>query len=370
MKKFMTLVAALAVATFAVPAYAANTQVDQDTYKALNGQEYDRSDGWYQRANRNPVLMENAHPTYVGGPTYTEDFDYGDGLGVTCSDGTAGQNFSFEFASGANDACDDTCDELSPPAECVIGFDEGAADAEAMVTCAGTTSDTCLCVRYATADENCAQATTTGDVRLLTFGEGVKLYAATLGATTAATTLPDMDASSLDIGADQADDEGIELFAGVGDSSGRPFIVGDDPAFQFCATLAIADADGSDDYHVGFRGAAEAPNDVFDDYRDVATIGYTTDEGTTSAIVIETMVDAGAATSTDTTMSSSLLATKLCVLVSDGGVVTYTVDGGAPTTTAAYTFTDGLAVIPFVHLLQQDQITGEADLTLWEVKYQ
>jgi hypothetical protein len=60
-------------------------------------------------------------------------------------------------------------------------------------------------------------------------------------------------ATGLDISGDFVDNDGNELVGGVVGASGRPFIIGDDPAFYFCTTVKITDADGTDDFHVGFR---------------------------------------------------------------------------------------------------------------------
>ena len=312
MKKLTAITGAMCL-LFAASAYSAT--VDADDWKRL-GASYGRSDGWYEgTGSRIPAFMENAHPTYgQAGATYVEDFNYGDGLGMVCDSGIAGSGIVYSLGTGTNDACDDTCDELSPPQECVIGH-----DGTSFIVCSGTSADTCICAAPAVPDTDCANTLQTGQMRSMQFGEGVTLMAYAIGATTATANMPDMDASSLDIAGDQADDEGIDIFGGMYGASGRPFVIGDDPAFQFCATTAMADADGSDDFHVGFR-LVQPPTDVFDDLTDFATIGYVADEGTTAAITIETDAAGSGTTTTDTTQSNSTSAIKLCVLVSAAGV--------------------------------------------------
>jgi hypothetical protein len=196
---------------------------------------------------------------------------------------------------------------------------------------------------------------------VLTFGSGVKLvHFPVVTATIPMVT----DATSLDIGGDQVADDGSELVGGVLGATGRPFVVGDDEDFYFCATLAVADVSGTDDLHVGFR-EAEPMNAVFDDYTDLASIGLISGD-----IYIETIAANAATTSTDTTDNwADAAVKKLCVYVSDAGVVTYKIDGIAPTTTAAYTLADGLPVIPFIHYIHDTDLAGEIDLTLWEVGY-
>lgn len=178
-------------------------------------------------------------------------------------------------------------------------------------------------------------------------------------------TLPlDMTATGLDIAGDQTDDDGNEVDGGILGASGRPFIIGDDPAFYFCATVALADVSGSDLFMTGFR-RAEPFNATFDNYLDLASIGSVSGD-----IKIETILNNAATTVTDTTDNWADTAThKLCTNVSGSGVVTYTVDGAAPTTTASFTFDDGDPVIPFVHLLQDADLMDSAVITLWEVGY-
>lgn len=197
---------------------------------------------------------------------------------------------------------------------------------------------------------------------LHTFGGGVRLIEFPV----VTNTLPaDMDAASLDIGGDQVADDGMEITGGVLGASGRPFTVGDDPAFYFCTTVTIADVSGTDDFHVGFR-ETEPFNAVFDNYTDLASIGCIAAD-----MYIETILANAATTSTDTTDAcADATAYKWCTYVSDSGVVTYTVNGSAPTTTAAYTFADGTTVVPFIHYLQDTDLTGEIDVTLWEVGFQ
>jgi len=57
--------------------------------------------------------------------------------GLLTGSGTAAW---WSVASGANTACNTTC-----TAPCVMGFDEGAADAETIVACTDAAADKCLC---------------------------------------------------------------------------------------------------------------------------------------------------------------------------------------------------------------------------------
>lgn len=209
----------------------------------------------------------------------------------------------------------------------------------------------------------CAGNTTTVPC-IATFGSGVKLV--WFPAVTETLTL-DMDATGLDISADVVDDDGLEVAGGVLGASGRPFIVGDDPAFYFCATVYVDDVSGTDDFHVGFR-EAEPFTATFDNYTDLASIGLV---GASGDIQIETILNNAATVTTDTTDNWADDETKkLCVYVSAAGAVTYKVDGAAPTVTASYSLADGLPVIPFVHYLHATTTPDEIILSLWEVGFQ
>jgi hypothetical protein len=292
------------IALASVPASAANTQVDQDEFRAAGktGHVYGRSDGVFQEATtKAPYSIENGQPGQPIGVGYRETFGYGDGKGISQLDSGGG------------------------------------------ATCAAN-STTVPCIA--------------------TFGSGVKL--AWFPAVTATLTL-DMDASGLDISSDVVDNDGLEVAGGVLGASGRPFIVGDDPAFYFCATLFVDDVSGTDDLHIGFR-EAEPFLAAFDDYTDLASIGLV---GASGDIQIETILGGAGTVTTDTTDGWADDATKkVCVYVSDAGAVTYTVGGAAPTVTAAYSLADGLPVIPFVHYLHATSTPDELILSLWEVGYQ
>lgn len=188
------------------------------------------------------------------------------------------------------------------------------------------------------------------------------------GQSTAQTILPVMDAIGLDISGDQVSAEAYEMFAGVLGASGRPAVIGIDPAFYFCATAEIADASGASDFHVGWRSATQTQTATITGYLNYATIGL---EGTSNPNTIQIMTgndDTDVTTDTTDTWADAA-SKKLCVNVSAAGVVTYTINGVAPTTTAAFTFDDGDSVIPFIHFQHGADVAGAVDLTLWDVGY-
>lgn len=177
---------------------------------------------------------------------------------------------------------------------------------------------------------------------------------------------PKITADGLDMGSmDQTADDGLELNHGVLSSQIPSFTVGTDAAFFLRARFSIADVSGTDDCAIGFR-KVEANQANIDDYADMAVLNVISGD-----IKIETIVGSAATTTTDTTDNWADTEThELRVLVSDAGVVTYQIDGAAPTTTAAYTFTDGLNVMPFFYFLQDTDIAGAVPLMEWECGYQ
>jgi hypothetical protein len=110
------------------------------------------------------------------------------------------------------------------------------------------------------------------------------------------------------------------------------------------------------------RGLRQLPGPRFDRRRRFSSNPNT--------IQIETILNNAATTTTDTTQTWADLATKtLCVGVGATGSVAYSINGSAPTVTAAFTFDDGDPVIPFVQLLHNTNIAESTILSLWQVGY-
>lgn len=176
---------------------------------------------------------------------------------------------------------------------------------------------------------------------------------------------PVITASGLDMGSmDQTANDGLELNHGILSSQIPSFEIGTDAAFFLRARFSIADVSGTDDCCIGFR-KVEANQANVDDYADMAVLNVISGN-----ITIETIAGSAATVVTDTTDNWADLAThELQVNVSAAGVVTYLIDGVAPTVTAAYTFTDGLNVMPFFYFLQDTDIAGTVPLMVWECGY-
>lgn len=179
-----------------------------------------------------------------------------------------------------------------------------------------------------------------------------------------------MTATGLDISGDEVDNEGYEVIVGLAGTSGRPAIIGTDPAFKFCVTATIATPNGTDDFQIGLR-RPDVVNADFDNYLDAAAFSINT-AATPAALKLETILNNAATTTTDTTQTwNGTTAKKFCLFVAGAGAVTYTNDGAAPTTTAAFTFDDGDPVVGFVRTLQATAAqTGAVTLTELELAYQ
>jgi hypothetical protein len=300
-------------------AWSAKTQVDASKFKATGstGYVYGRSDGVFQSAtNHSPYAIENGQSTGSLGKGFFMDFTvYADGEGLTCYD------------SGGMGAC-------------------GGNTTLVPCTCTISTGDSFIWMPIVTE-----------------------------------TLTPDMDAGSLDIAADLVDNDGAYLIWGLNGASGRPFTIGRDPAFYMCTRYALSGTttttvSGIDqNIMAGFMevGNDEAWNADFEarnSYAGIGVLGTASSGLTLEDIYIKTEDDGAGVVSTDTTDScTENTAQTLCTYVSSSGVVTYTIDGSAPTTTAAYTFDDNIAVAPFITYLHTTDIADEIDIYWVKVGY-
>lgn len=191
---------------------------------------------------------------------------------------------------------------------------------------------------------------------------------------TAQTLPPVMDSVGLDISGDKVDGEQWEVVGGILGASGKPFVVGVDPAFGFCATLTVPDGSAIEDLTVGFRTANVTNQATLGTYTDYYVIGIEGSSGTTNPVPIYiTTGNDGSDTATDTTMTWADAATKtLCTLVSAAGAVTYTINGAAPTVTAAISADDGDMLIPTIRSEQaaDTSVASVVQLTKWRVFWQ
>jgi len=190
-----------------------------------------------------------------------------------------------------------------------------------------------------------------GDVNLMSLQQGVLMEQFIIGTQTIIG--PRMEATGLDISLDQTAADGVEYNFGAARTNSRhAFTIGTSAAFFFEVTLNVEDLSGCDPLVIGFRKAA-ANNAVLASYTDYASLGI--NQGTSALnVVLMTELNGGGQTITNTTdaWGGDGTARTLKVLVSSAGVVTYTIDGSAPSVTAALTFDNADVVCPFIHFLQ------------------
>ena len=203
----------------------------------------------------------------------------------------------------------------------------------------------------------------TGDENVLMFNNGDTLYHHVLGTQTLIT--PNIVAAGLDIAQDLTNNDGMELCGAPSSGTGIEFTVGTDAAFYFSCAITITDVSGTDDFAIGFR-KVEAFQAAVDNYDEMAAFNVISGD-----IKLETILNGAATTTTDTTDNWADAASKtLKVLVSAAGVVTYTIDGSAPTTTASFTFDNGEVVTPFVYLVHDSDVAEATIITAWDVGFQ
>jgi hypothetical protein len=200
---------------------------------------------------------------------------------------------------------------------------------------------------------------TDGDENIMVMPEGTLEYHM-LGTQTLLAPL--LVATGLDVGLDQANDEGIEVCGGILASNKLTFIIGTDPAFYAKMQFSIADVTGTDDCAFGFR-KAEPYQAALDDYDEMAAVNVIS-----GVINLETILNAGTTTTTDTTLAdwADGETHELEVRVSAAGVVTYKVDNLTPTVVAAFTFDDGEVVVPFFYMINTGDFAGAVVLQHFE----
>jgi hypothetical protein len=191
------------------------------------------------------------------------------------------------------------------------------------------------------------------------------------------TLAPTIVATGLDIGGDQTNAEGYEIFSHFAGATGRPFIVGLDPAFYIKVKVLIADISGTDTLLCGFR-RAEVNNGTLASYVDYAGMGFNTSAATGAIKLISEITNAAPSSyPVDTTQTlADATAWTVKVMVSAVGVVTYQHDSAVPGTLAAPTaigtsptFVNGTPLIPFFHFLNSSDLCDSVVIQSFEVGY-
>jgi len=191
----------------------------------------------------------------------------------------------------------------------------------------------------------------TGDSNNIMLQTGVNMIGFVVGA--GQTILqPVMGANGLIISADEVNTEGMEY--------NLPYLqytIGTSAAFAFELGLYINDMDMAAPVVFGFR-KTEANNAAWANYTDYATIGMLAASSVVN-IITATELNGGGQTVTDTTdaWGGNGSYHVLRVLVDATGNVTYTIDGVAPSASAAFQFDNTDVIIPFIRIGQSAAVS-------------
>lgn len=187
----------------------------------------------------------------------------------------------------------------------------------------------------------------TGDLNLMYMQEGDIMNQFILGAGQTIIA-PRMTASGLLISLDLANNEGAEYNWGVGALAKHTYVIGTSPAFKMDWQFTLGDASGCDPVYIGFRKLA-ANDAAYTNYTDFAFIGVEESQNSELITIATNLNGAGASYTNTTDAWTDGQTHTLSVLVDAAGVVTFEIDGVAPTATAAFTFDNGDVVIPCFH---------------------
>jgi len=203
-------------------------------------------------------------------------------------------------------------------------------------------------VLQSAANTGAAPTGATGNVNIMSLQEGITMEEFIIGAGQTIIA-PRLENDGLLISLDLTATEGAEYNFGTTTRSRHTYTIGTSAAFYVQARFKVADVSGCEPLLLGFR-KVEANNAAYTAYTDYASIGIKT-SANADLITLSTEIGGGGTTDTNTNDGWTDGQTHtITVLVSGAGVTTYLIDGVAPTSTAAYTFTNALQVMPFIRL--------------------
>ena len=195
---------------------------------------------------------------------------------------------------------------------------------------------------------------TAGDQTIHSYADGLQLtFFPIVGQ---AIDKPAAATTGMDYAYDQTDNDGFQIVMSDSVTKGREgidrFTVGKQ-AFTAELEFLITDVSGTDDCAFGFA-KVDVHRAAIDDCDEMAVLNVISGN-----ITIETVLNNGSTTSTDTTDDWADTAIhRLKVLVAKDGAVTYKIDGAAPSTTAAFSFDAGEVVTPMMYVLQASDLAG------------
>jgi len=239
------------------------------------------------------------------------------------------------------------------------------ADLRAMKTYTDITFNTNPILQSA-ANTGVAPTGATGDTNIMMCQEGVTMQQFILGAGQTIIA-PRLEDEGLLISLDLAVSEGAEYYFGHTTSARHAFTIGTSPAFFLEATMTIADSGALNPLFLGFRKLA-APNANYTTYTDAGVIGLRSTTAPDVVTIGKNLNNSGWAYVNSTDAWTDGETHTLRVNVSSAGVVTYLIDGVAPTVTQALTFDATDVVIPFLHLLHIGAVETPAAVHLVNIK--
>ncbi len=204
-------------------------------------------------------------------------------------------------------------------------------------------------ILQAIATTGAAPVGTINTANIMMLQEGISMESYNVSAQTI--ICPRCDANGLLVSLDQGVGEGAEYNWGAARNNSRhAFTIGTSAAFFFELQFRINDMDGAEPYIFGFR-RVEANNAVWNAYTDFASMGMIASSSVVN-IVLATELNSAGTTITDTTdaWGGDTTTNTLTVLVSGAGVVTYLVNGVAPSATAAFTFDNADIIVPYIRV--------------------
>lgn len=208
----------------------------------------------------------------------------------------------------------------------------------------------------------------TGDENLMVLQEGEIMEQHILGAGQTIIA-PVMETAGLLVSLDLTDNEGAEYAWGILATNKHAYTIGTSAAFFFEVRFTLADVTGVDPFYIGFR-KQEAYQAAFTAYTDYAFIGVEESQNT-ALITIADELNAGGTTYTNTTDAWTDGQTHtLRVNVSAAGVVTYLIDGAAPSATHAFTFDNADVVMPCIYFLHGTVAPGAMHLVSMSCGFQ
>lgn len=200
----------------------------------------------------------------------------------------------------------------------------------------------------------------TGDTNVMQCQDGVTMEQFILGAGQTIIA-PRLEDDGLLVSLDLTDNEGAEYYFGHTTRAKHAYEVGSAGAFFVEASFKVADCGGCDPLWLGFR-ILGAPNADYTTYTDAGVIGLHSTTVADFAVIGSNLNAAGWAYVDTTDAWADGESHTLRVDVSAAGVVTYLIDGAAPSTTQALTFDTGDTVIPFIHMLHGAATPGAIHL--------